>query len=271
MKCKKILNNLMPLLICMILTLPLLSSFQVKADGSGMVDPVYCQDGTLFPVIDAADLMTDDEENELAQHIYQVEDKYESAIVIVTIDDLGSRNVEEYGDDFYDYNGYGYNGTNNGILFLIDISTRQWHITTTGTAINIFTDSAQEDLIDACKSSLSAGYYYQAFDQFVSACDERQQDVIDSKTFTTGKFLICLIVGLVLGLIVLLMFIGQLKTVHWEAGASNYSQKGLSLSRKQDRFIRTTVTKTARPKESSGSSTHSGSSGTSHGGSSGSF
>ncbi|WP_051656840.1 TPM domain-containing protein [Butyrivibrio sp. AE3004] len=268
---KKQINIFTCLLICMILSLPVLSSFQVKADGSGMVDPVYCTDGSLYPIVDSADLLTDEEEQSLADHIYEVENQYESAIVIVTINDLGNRDVTAYADDFYDYNGYGYNGTNNGILFLIDITSRQWHITTTGTAIGVFTDSAQADLIDVCKSDLSAGYYYRSFDKFISACAKRQQNVIDSKTFTPGKLFICIVAGFLLALLPLFYFIGQLHTVHRETGASNYSQDGLSLSNRSDRFLRVAVTKTARPKESSGSSTHSGSSGTSHGGSSGSF
>ncbi len=256
-------------MLCMMLIMPLLLPFTAKADGEGMVDPVYCNDGSLFPVIDAADLLTDEEENLLASHIYNVEEQYNSAIVIVTVDSLGSRTVEEYGDDFYDYNGYGFGDSHDGILFLIDITSRQWHITTTGSAIKIYTDSAQETLISKCKSSLSAGNYYDAFDQFISACDSRLQTVVERKTFNFPKFLICLVAGFLLALIPLLGFIGQLKTVHWEAGASNYSQKGLSLTRKSDRFIRKSVSRSAKPKESS--STHTGSSGTSHGGSSGSF
>ncbi len=271
MNYKRKLNYASVLMICMMLIMPLLLPFTAKADGEGMVDPVYCTDGSLFPVVDAADLLTDDEENALAYHIYNAEAAYNSAIVLVTVDSLGSRNVEQYGDDFYDYNGYGYGDSHDGILFLIDITSRQWHITTTGSAIKVYTDSAQEDIIGYCKSSLSAGNYYDAFDRFITACENRQQKVIERRTFNFPKFLLCLVAGLVLALIPLIGFIGQLKTVHREAGASNYSQQGLSLTHKSDRFIRKSVSRTARPKESSGSSTHSGSSGTSHGGSSGSF
>ena len=266
---KKHLNFISALLICTILALPGILSFSVKAGAEGMVEPVYANDGSLFPVVDAADLLTDDEENKLAEHIYQYEYQYDSAIVFVTVDTLGSRNVEQYGDDFYDYNGYGYGDSHDGILFLIDIESRSWHITTTGSAIGIFTDSAQEDLIDACKSNLSAGNYYESFDQFVSACDRRQQSYIEGHTFTSGKFFICVIAGFLLALLPLFFFIGQLITVHPEKGASNYSQGGLSLTGKHDRFVRKSVSRTKIQKESS--STHTGSSGTSHGGSSGHF
>ncbi|SEK91064.1 MULTISPECIES: TPM domain-containing protein [unclassified Butyrivibrio] len=268
---KKQLNIITAMLICFILALPVILSFNVKAGTEGLVDPVYTVDGSLFPVVDAADLLTDDEENALATHIYQVENEYNSAIVIVTVDSLGSRDVEAYADDFYDYNGYGIGEKHDGILFLIDITSRQWHITTTGSAIQVYSDSDQEDLIDACKSDLSAGNYYSSFDKFISACSRKLQDDIDSHTFTAGKLGICILAGLLLALIPLFIFIAQLHTVHRETGASNYSQNGLSLTGHHDRFIRKTLSKHAKPKDTGGSSTHTGSSGTSHGGSSGSF
>ncbi len=261
---RKYFNFIPAMLICIILALPVFLPFNVKAGSEGMVDPVLTKDGSLFPVVDAADLLTDEEENELAKHIYQVEQENQSAIVLVTVDTLGYKSVT-------DYNGYGFGGNHDGILFLIDMESRSWHITTTGSAIGIFTDSAQENLIDACKSNLSSGNYYSAFDQFVSACDRRFQSYTDEHSFTAGKFLICLLAGFLLALIPLFIFIAQLRTVHPQKGASNYSQQGLSLTRQHDRFVRKSVSRTKIQKESSGSSTHMGSSGTSHGGSSGHF
>ncbi|WP_408069893.1 TPM domain-containing protein [Butyrivibrio sp. JL13D10] len=271
MNYKRKLNYVSLMIICMVLIMPMLLPLCVKAGAEGMVTPVYYDDGSLFPVVDAAELLTDEEENALAEHISRVESQYNSAIVIVTVDTLGDRTVEMYGDDFYDYNGYGYGNSHDGILFLIDITSRKWHITTTGSAIEVFTDSAQETLIDDCKSDLSAGNYYAAFDEFVSSCEHRLKSDVEYRTFNLPKFIICLIAGFILALIPLFIFIMQLKTVHRETGASNYTQKGLSLTHRSDRFIRKSVVRSAKPKESSGSSTHTGSSGTSHGGSSGSF
>ena len=70
---RKYLNFIPAMLICIILALPVLLPFNVKAGSEGMVSPVYTKDGSLFPVVDSADLLTDDEENELAKHIYEYE------------------------------------------------------------------------------------------------------------------------------------------------------------------------------------------------------
>ena len=52
--------------------LMLIMPVRALADGSGMVDPIYYTDGTLYPVVDYADLLTDEEEAELAAQIKAV-------------------------------------------------------------------------------------------------------------------------------------------------------------------------------------------------------
>ena len=64
-------------------------------------------------------------------------------VAIVTIENLDNRDIEAYTDDFYDYYGYGRGDNHDGIMFLISMGDRKWHITTTGSAINIFTDAGQ--------------------------------------------------------------------------------------------------------------------------------
>ena len=258
------------MLICIILALPGILSLNVKADAEGLVDPVLTRDGSLFPVVDRADLLTDEEENELAKHIYEVEDRYHNAIVILTIDSLGSRSPRDYAEDFYVYNHYGYDGTQNGLIFLISMEDRDWYIAVAEDTMKVVTDSAREDIFDACSSDLSAGNYYSSFDKFVSACNNRFQEYEEAHTFTAGKFLICLVAGFILALIPLFFFIGQLHTVHPEKGASNYSQEGLSLTTKHDRFVRKSVSRTKIQKENS-SSSHTHSSGTHFSGGGGKF
>lgn len=267
---KKHLNLFSAMLICIILALPLILSFNVKASAEGMVDPVYTNDGSLFPVVDRANLLNDDEEASLAGHIYQFEEKYHSAIVILTVETLGDRSPRDYAEDFYVYNNYGYGGTKDGLIFLIAMDSRDWYIAVAEGAMDVVTDSAREDIFDACSSDLSNGNYYSSFDKFVSACDRKFQSYEEDHTFTIGKFFICLVAGLLLALIPLFFFIGQLQTVHPEKGASNYSPTGLSLTGKHDRFVRKSVSKTKIQKESS-SSSHTHSSGTNFSGGGGKF
>ncbi len=252
------------------MTVLLLIPLSAYADGSGMVDPVYATDDSLFPIIDAADLLTDDQENELATKIRSVESTYESAIVILTVDTTGSRTAEQYADDFYDYNGYGYGENHDGVILLLSMSDRAWHISTTGSAIMAFSDSDIQDIGDAIIEDLGYGDYYQGFDRFVDLCEKELRNEYNSHIFTPGKFAACLVIGLLLALIPLFIFLSQLWTVSKAEGADDYSKNGLQNLRSSDAFIRKTISRTAIPKNDD-SSTHTGSSGTSHGGGGGHF
>ena len=249
----------------------LLMPVRALADGSGMVDPIYYTDGTLYPVVDYADLLTDEEEAELAAQIKAVEDNYHESIVILTLDSLGDRSPMEYADDFYDYNGYGYGENKDGMLFLLSMENRDWHLSTTGSAINAISDSDREDIFDSCSYDFSYGNYYDAFSELIRLCSNEFQDYINAGIFTTGKFIICLLIGMGLALIPLFIFIAQLLTVHPATGASDYTQGGLKITSKSDRFVRSSISKTKITKNEGGSSTHTGSSGTSHGGGGGHF
>jgi uncharacterized protein len=242
-----------------------------KADASGLVEPIYATDGSLYPVVDYADLLTDEEEQALADRIYPLQEQYNSAIVLLTVPSTGDRSPMEYADDFYDYNGYGMGDSHNGIIFLLSMEDRSWRFETTGTAIDVYTDSDQDYIFDEIKSYLSENRYYDAYYKFISLCEDELQSDYESGIFTPGKFFICLAIALVFALIVLFGFIGQLKNVTPAKGASNYSDGGLHLTSQYDRFTHKTLSKTKIQKDNGGSSTHTGSSGTSHGGSGGHF
>ena len=268
MRLHPIINKLFILaVILLVMTAPL----SARADGSGMVEPIYDTAGQLYPVLDYADLLSDDEEQKLAEQIWTIEDAYSSAIVILTVNSTGNRSATEYADDFYDYNGYGFGENHDGIIFLVSMEDRSWHISTTGSAIRTFTDSDIEYISDRCLSDLSSGYYYDAFSTYVRLCGNELEKAYNDAQFTLFKFLICLLIGAVLALIPLAGFMLQLKTVKPAKGAGNYSPDGLKLKRNSDIFIRSSISKTRIPKDSGGSSTHTGSSGTSHGGGGGHF
>ena len=59
-------------------------------------------------LVDDADILTDSEEKELNQQLDTVSEEQECDVIIVTVDSLNGKTVEEYADDYYDDNGYGY-------------------------------------------------------------------------------------------------------------------------------------------------------------------
>ena len=77
-------------------------------------------------IIDNADLLSEDEEIALAKEIDPVKSRYDFEIVILTESSIYGEDPEAYADDYFDYNGYG----ENGVLFLVDMGERNWHIST---------------------------------------------------------------------------------------------------------------------------------------------
>ncbi len=239
--------------------------------GDGLAEPVYTTDGSLYPIVDHADLLTDDEEQELAQQIWDIQNQYQSAIVILTVDSIGSRSAMQYADDFYDYYGYGIGEDHTGTIFLLSMENRDYWMSTTGKAKQTYSDGDIEYITGYALDHLSAGEYFEGFQVFIEGCCNELDSEYNAGRFTISKLLICLAIGFGLALIPLFYFIGQLHTVHPQSGASGYSQGGLKLHTHSDRYVRSTISKTKIPKDSGGSSTHTGSSGTSHGGGGGHF
>ena len=80
-------------------------------------------------------------------------------MAVVTVDSLEGKTSQDYADDFYDYNGYGYGKDDDGILLLISMEDRDYAITTYGFGITAFTDAGLQYVVNDFKPALSGGRY----------------------------------------------------------------------------------------------------------------
>jgi len=252
-------------------------------------------EGRLRPrLVDDGDLLSRNEEYNLVKKLDDISEKRQIDVVIVTNNSLEGKTVEAYADDFFDYNGYGFGEEADGILLLVSMDTREWAISTCGKAINIFTDSTQDNISDNFVSYLSDGDYYGGFVCFANLCDSAIEDyqnggsqysVPERSPF--GLFTALFwssAAGMLVGLIVALSLRSQLTSVQPQAMATAYSKPGsLKLTEKNDMFLYHNITRVRIPRDSGSSSsgsshrsgghsrTHTSSSGRSHGGSHGHF
>ena len=242
-------------------------------------------------LVDDAGLLTQSEKYSLVSKLDSISENRHLDVVIVTNNSLEGKTVEAYADDFFDYNGYGYGVHDDGILLLLSMDTREWAISTYGKAIYVFTDSVQSNIIDNVLSYLSDGEYYGGFVRFAEQCDSqiRYYDENGGYSDDYGKepfgwfsaIAGSLAIGLIAGLIVALFLMSELTSVKPQEEAKAYAVNGsMKITEKNDLYLYHTLTRTARPKESSSSgssssgghsSTHRSSSGRSHGGSHGHF
>lgn len=244
-------------------------------------------------VVDENHLLSDGDIENLENKLESISSQYQCDVAVVTVYSLGNRSSMEFADDYFDYNGFGYGNSQDGIVLLISMQNRDWWISTCGSAINSFNDNGIDSIGGKVVNKLSNGNYYEACNVFADQCEEflsyevengvayagdsyqapNNSDITDSLAL---QIVIALIVSFLAGIIGANILKGQLKSVHSQPNANQYLREGsFVLTTQQDIFRYSNVIKTVRQTESSGggggSSTHSSSSGSSHGGGGGHF
>lgn len=215
-------------------------------------------------LVDDADILTSGEEMKLSEKLEEASENTGLDIVIVTADGLGGKYIRDYADDYYDYNGYGY----DGVLLLIDMDSRQWWITGTGDGADIFTSSVINKIGNKLEDDLADEEYEAACNTFITQCVKYAKE--DGSFNVGGSFLFALIIGLIVALIVTLVWRGQLRSVRSKSAASDYLKPGsLNITGSRDLYLYSNVTRVKRQQSSSGS--HTSSSGRSHSGGGGRF
>lgn len=242
-------------------------------------------DKRLLPrVVDNAELLTETERKELTKKLDEISERQKFEVAVVTVDSLEGKTAEAYADDFYDYNGYGNGfGDRDGMLLLISMEDRDWHITTHGYGLTVLNKDGLKYMSEKFKPALSSGNYNEAFTQYAELCDDFVRQAKTGKPYTRRNLpkkplplkyaLIAIAVGVALAYGIVYMLKDKLKSVRKKATANDYMRQGsLNLTKNSDMFLYTTVSKTPKPKDNGGGSGgHYSSSGSYHGGGGGKF
>ena len=230
-------------------------------------------------LVDDAQLLDRAEASEVETQLAEISARQGVDVVVVTVDSLGGRYPMAYADDYYDYNGYG----PDGILLLVSIEDNDWWVSTKGYGITVVTDAGLAYMADRFVPYLSAGDFSQAFLKFAQLCDQfitqaKTGDPYDSHNLPKDPFsvgtnvVIALVIGLIVAWIATAVMKGKLKSVRQQAQADAYiTADSLQLTHSRDIFLYSHISRRERPKQSSGSSTHTSSSGSTHGGGGGKF
>lgn len=241
-------------------------------------------------LVDDAGLLDQEEFNALTSRLDRISEDQQIDVVIVTVNSTGNRSLEEYADDFFDYNGYGYGDDYDGVILVLDMGRRDWWISTCGYGIYALTDAGISKLGELMLSDLSYGNYYGAFVTFADGCDTlftraKEGNVYDDEYYSRekepynvfGNLILSLIIGFVVALIIVSGQKKGLKGAVPRNNAMDYVRNGsMNVTVARDLFLYKTVTFVVRQSSSSGSRsggshTHTSSSGRTHGGGGGHF
>ncbi len=293
MNTTKTLNKRLFGIIIVLLMLSLLLPLRVFAADNILWDSYEIPSTRQKPrLVDNADLLMSYEKEDLTKKLDEISAKHQCNIAVLTVYSH-SGPIQDFADDYFDYNGFGADYNGSGILFMLSMEDREWAISTSGSAITAFTDYGQEYMVKKMMGDLSDGYYGDAFSTYIDVCDYLLDIYSQGTAFdvdykaprTTGDYvrmiLISLAIGLAVAFIPLLFMASELTTVKMSTGANDYQSKnGINISLRQDIFERKVLNKTQIQQSSGsrsggssggGSSIHTSSSGSSHGGSHGHF
>ena len=224
-------------------------------------------------VVDEADLLTDEEESQLLDKLEAITGEYNLEVAVATVESKDGNEMNYFTDHFFDENGYGTGENHDGILFMVSIGDREWHITTHGYGMTAFNDDGLAYLKENVEPLLKDENFYGAFDTYADLCQDLLEMAANGEPYTEPFspiwILISLGIGLVLAFLCTMGMRAQLKSVRTQDSAVDYVRQGsMELTRSNDIFLYHTVTKTAKPKDSDSSS---GGSDSDHGGTGGSF
>ena len=243
-----------------------------------------------YLMFDDAEVLTEDEDNELEDALEELSLRQSFDVTIATIESMesvGADSMEQFADDLYDYCQYGYGPDMDGVLLLVSVGDRKWHISTCGYGITAFTDAGIQYLGQQLTPFMAEGDYAGAFRTFVQWADDyvtaaREGHPYDVNTLPREPLspmylVLALGIGLVLAWVIVGVMKGQLRSVAFQENAASYVREGsMKLTNQRDLFLYRDVQRTKHVEEndsdsSGGSSTHTSSSGTTHGGGGGSF
>ena len=239
---------------------------------------------------DSAGVLTEDEDNELEDALEELSLRQSFDVTIATVESLESvdyDSMEAYADDLYDSCQFGYGSDMDGVLLLVSVGDRKWHISTCGYGITAFTDAGIQYLGQQMTPFMADGDYAGAFRTFVQWSDTyidaaragHPYDVnnLPREPLSLMYLFLALGIGLVLAWVVVSVMKSQLRSVAFQENAASYVREGsMNLTNSRELFLYRDVQRTEHVEEknsdsSGGSSTHTSSSGTTHGGGGGSF
>jgi uncharacterized protein len=215
-------------------------------------------------VFDAANLLTEEQADELNRKLLEVSHQYQAQIFIHTLPSMNGHDIDEYVEYLYDSMGMGYGSKHDGVLLLVSMDPREYRVLSNGFAGDAITTDDIDSIGELIRPHLSDGEYVEAFDIFVEQCRYYIDGHLNGFPFNKGMSLvISLAIGIVVGLIVAKILKGQLKSVRQQHQANNYMKPGsLNITHRNEFFLYSHVSRTPRSKDdsSSGSGSSSGSS-----------
>ena len=242
-------------------------------------------------LVDKANLIDEADEKRLLERLDSLSEQYQFDFVAATVKTTGGKEIVEFSDDYFDYNGFGYGKDDSGVALIISMNPRIVYISGCGEGTKYFDYGDAQKIIDVFYGDLKAGNYAAVVDTFI---DEAQRSVEFGRNGVPFSYrlqtllpnwmvtlLAPVVIGIALAFATVSFMTKGLKSVRKKESAADYVVPGsMRLTRNEDVFLYSNVSKSAKVQDNSDSSSgstygssgsHTSSSGNSHSGGGRSF
>lgn len=249
----------------------LLSSFALM--GAAEVIPGERQ---ALRFVDNAGIVPDKDEAEINALLDSISEKRKFDLVILTAASTEGKDVMDYADDYYDYNGFGFGSKRNGALLLISMEPRKIWISTCGRGMKIIGEDTgdMDALMDTFYDDILGGNFSSACKTFANEADSMIHSFNMRKVYIIP---VALLIGFIVSGVAVSSMKAKQATVRFKAEAESYQIKdSLIVANKADNLLYSNVSRVpiqtqTRTPSGGGGGVHVSSSGTTHGGGGRSF
>ena len=216
-------------------------------------------------IVDHAGLLSDSERAALEQQALSVSNAHGCEVIILTVSSADGKSAQDYAEDYFVDQGYGFGPDRNGVILFLDMGERDWHIAAHGSAEQVFNYEETEFLVSKFREDLSSGYYAEAFSTYIDFTgkmlgvvdgslpeDEADQLNEEFDVFVNGekskpnyvkRGIFSVILGAIGGFIPVSAQKSALKTVRKRRNAAGYAKEGsMVLNVNQDIYLYSNVT-----------------------------
>ncbi|MGO2083344.1 TPM domain-containing protein [Vagococcus sp.] len=244
-------------------------------------------------IFDEATLLSTEQKDELNDKIKDLQKEFKIDIVLLTTNDTQGQETKMFAADFYDYGGFGFNETKDGVIFIINMQAREFYFVTTGHPIAVFSDRRIKKITDQLTEPMLEENYFETFNLLLSLVQDyslkgapkgyrynsKTGQVETYRYLSATKIIVALIGGIVVAFVFVTIIIRRYQLKDPDYHYDYLAQSEVEFQVHQDILTSNIITTRHIPKNNGGSgsnmgggsSTFTGSSGTSHGGGGGSF
>lgn len=174
--------------------------------------PVMADTGPEQKVYDQAALFTEQEAARLQEYASQLTERNDAAFVVVTTNHNDEVSAQEYADRFLLEDYYGQTpgesnyGDVDGMLFLIDMDTRTYVLSTVGSVYDAMGQKEVDDLLDDAYDDMRSENYF-------AACYGAVEDAADClQSYRSSKVWFPVLIGLIGAVIITVIVVVVLVT-----------------------------------------------------------